>query len=100
MPEPAVYTLPNFLRAFGIGRTKFYEEVNAGRLRARKNGTRTVVLAVDAQSWLDHLPEFRPKKPGWRKPVSTEGEQPTLRALELTVPADNEKPSVARQNSR
>lgn len=62
MPEIAAYTLPEFLRAFGIGRTKFYEEVHAGRLKARKNGTRTIVLAADARAWLEALPQLQAKQ--------------------------------------
>jgi predicted DNA-binding transcriptional regulator AlpA len=58
----AAYTVSEFLEAFGLGRTKFYELVNAGQLKARKNGTKTVVLAADAQAWLDSLPAVEPKK--------------------------------------
>jgi hypothetical protein len=58
----AAYTVSEFLTAFGLGRTKFYELVNAGQLKARKNGTRTVVLAADAQAWLDSLPQVEPRK--------------------------------------
>lgn len=48
MTNPVAYSLADFLKAFAIGRTKFYEEVNSGRLKARKQGSRTVVLASDA----------------------------------------------------
>lgn len=56
------YTLKQFLADFGMGKTRFYELVNAGALKARKNGTRTVVLAADAQAYLDSLPAYEPKK--------------------------------------
>ena len=62
MSPIVAYPLGDFLKVFGIGRTRFYDEVNAGRLKARKNGARTVVLAVDAQAWLNSLPEIEPKK--------------------------------------
>lgn len=61
MQNIAAYTLPDFCRAFGIGRTKAYEEIRAGRLKARKNGTRTIILAADAEAWLNSLPELSPK---------------------------------------
>ena len=62
MPDIEAYTVPDFLRAFGIGRTKLYEEINAGRLKAKRAGGRTLILASDAKAWADALPAFRPAK--------------------------------------
>jgi hypothetical protein len=45
-----------FCESVGIGRTRFYHEVKAGRLRIRKVGRRTIVTADDAEEWLNHLP--------------------------------------------
>lgn len=59
--KPA-YTVNEFLAAFGLGRTRFYELVNARELIARKNGGRTIVRGDDAQRWLDSLPSVEPKK--------------------------------------
>ena len=53
---PLAYTVEDALAASGIGRTKFYEEIAAGRLKARKVGTRTLVLAPDLAAWLEALP--------------------------------------------
>ena len=52
-------------RAHGIGRTRFYDEVNSGRLKVRKLGTRTLVLREDAEAWLSLLPSVptRPRPP-------------------------------------
>lgn len=61
MNEPLAYALPDFLRLAAIGRTKAYEEIAAGRLKVRKNGSRTVVLADDARAYLRGLPEFAPR---------------------------------------
>ncbi len=61
MPQIEAYPLPEFCRAFGVGRTKAYEEINAGRLKARKSGVRTIILAADAAAWLNSLPELSPK---------------------------------------
>ena len=36
----------------GICKTKIYEDINAGRLRVRKMGRRTVVLTEDLLAWL------------------------------------------------
>lgn len=40
----------------GIGRTKIYEAISEGRLRARKLGKRTLILRADLSSFLDNLP--------------------------------------------
>jgi len=44
-----------FQRRYGVGNTKFYEEVKAGRLRAVKLGVRTLVLYADAAAWARSL---------------------------------------------
>ena len=46
----------SFCESVGIGRTRFYQEVKAGRLRVRKVGRRTIVTADDAEEWLSRLP--------------------------------------------
>jgi excisionase family DNA binding protein len=40
----------------GIGRTKIYEAILEGRLKARKFGKRTIVLRADLQTFLSGLP--------------------------------------------
>lgn len=45
-----------FCVAYSIGRTLAYEEIAAGRLRAKKVGSRTLILQSDAQAWADSLP--------------------------------------------
>lgn len=61
MPLKPAYTVNQFLADFGMGRTRFYELVNSGAIRARKNGNRTIVTGTDAQAWLDTLPPVEPK---------------------------------------
>lgn len=39
----------------GIGRTKLYEEISAGRLRVVKVGRRTLVPAKAIADWLSNL---------------------------------------------
>jgi excisionase family DNA binding protein len=56
--RPAANTVAEVLRRVGISRTKFYEEINAGRLKARKIGSKTVVLETDLQAYLDALPLY------------------------------------------
>ena len=49
-------SLAEFCRRYGPGKTKAYEEIKFGRLRARKIGKRTVITEDDAEDWLQHLP--------------------------------------------
>jgi excisionase family DNA binding protein len=49
--ELGAMTVKEFCRKYRIGTTKFYEEVKAGRLRAVKCGTRTLILNRDGISW-------------------------------------------------
>lgn len=62
MDEPLAYTVNDFLKLAGIGRTRFYEAVNSGQLKARKNGTKTLILAADAKAYLDGLPAIEPRQ--------------------------------------
>jgi hypothetical protein len=39
-----------------VGRTFIYEEIKSGRLRLKKAGRRSLILAEDAQAWLRGLP--------------------------------------------
>jgi hypothetical protein len=49
-------SIARFSEDYGIGRTKAYEELNSGRLRGRKIGTRTLISEDDAEAWLQCLP--------------------------------------------
>jgi hypothetical protein len=51
-------SLDDFCQRYRIGRTKTYEEINAGRLKARKAGRRTIIPEDDAEEWLSLLPPF------------------------------------------
>jgi hypothetical protein len=49
-------TVPDFCRWASIGRTRLYAEVKAGRIPLRKIGSKTVILRVDGEAWLNSLP--------------------------------------------
>ena len=43
----------------GIGRTKLYEAINKGKLRAKKYGKRTILLKDDLDDFLINLEDYR-----------------------------------------
>jgi excisionase family DNA binding protein len=50
------YSVDRFGLLFNIGRSTIYEEIRAGRLKARKAGARTLIAHEDAIAWLNALP--------------------------------------------
>jgi hypothetical protein len=48
--------VPEFCERYGPGRTKAYQEIAEGRLRARKYGRSTIITVEDAEDWLRRLP--------------------------------------------
>jgi excisionase family DNA binding protein len=52
------YSIEETARITSLGRTALYEEIKAGRLKARKAGRRTVVIADDIRQWLASLPQI------------------------------------------
>lgn len=44
--------------ATGIGRTKLYEIINKGNLRARKLGKKTIILKSDLEAFLQDLEAY------------------------------------------
>ncbi len=55
------FTIDEAVEAGAGGRTKIYEAINAGTLRAKKRGKRTVILAADLAQYLESLPDFHEK---------------------------------------
>ncbi len=49
------YSIDEFSKSAGIGRTGVYAEIRAGRLRPVKCGKRTLVPIDEARRWLDRL---------------------------------------------
>jgi hypothetical protein len=54
--QKLAYTIPELVSDSGVGRSKIYEEIAAGRLKVKKLGKRTLVLHGDAIAWLASLP--------------------------------------------
>ncbi len=56
--EKLAFTIPEVVEAGGGSRTVVYEAINAGTLRAKKRGKRTIILAADLAQYLESLPDF------------------------------------------
>lgn len=54
-PKPAklALSIKEVLDRIPIKRTRLYEELRNGRLRHKKIGSRTIILAVDLDAWLN-----------------------------------------------
>lgn len=53
----AAYSIEEVIKLSGIKRTKLYDEIKTGRLKIRKCGARSLVLADELKRWLTSLPE-------------------------------------------
>ncbi len=59
--EKLAYSIREAVAAGGGSRTKLYEAIAAGTLKARKRGRSTVILAADLALYLESLPDFHEK---------------------------------------
>lgn len=44
------------MQMMGMGRGSLYNEINAGRLKIRKSGRKTLIAVSDIQKWFENLP--------------------------------------------
>jgi hypothetical protein len=52
-------TIRAFCDAYGVGRTRTYDLIAAGKLQAVKNGPRTMIDAESAEALAASLPRFK-----------------------------------------
>ena len=64
MNAKLAFTIPEFVEASGVGRSSVYEAIAAGRLKARKNGARTLIAYDDGRDFIDALPVIEPDPEG------------------------------------
>ncbi len=53
------YSVDDFAELVGVGRTKIYQEIRDGRLRAKKLGSRTLIPGKVAADFIDSLPDMK-----------------------------------------
>lgn len=56
-PDVRAWSVDQFARSHGIGRTTAYAEIKEGRLIARRVKGRTLILDEDAAAWRAGLPK-------------------------------------------
>ena len=56
--EKLAYTIDQAVDQGAGSRTIVYEAINAGTLKAKKRGKRTIILAADLIQYLESLPDF------------------------------------------
>jgi excisionase family DNA binding protein len=59
--RPRARKIPSFCRYASIGRTKVYDDIKAGKLRAVKAGRSTLILHEDGEAYLNALPAVEVK---------------------------------------
>ena len=52
----AAYSIAEIIEMSGVCRTTIYAEIKTGRLKVRKLGRRTLILADELHHWLSSLP--------------------------------------------
>lgn len=55
----ASYTIDEVSKIITLGRTKIYENINAGTLKARKLGRKTIILKEDLEQFLTNLEPYK-----------------------------------------
>lgn len=56
--DDGALTPKEFQTKYRCGKTRMYGEINAGRLKAKKNGSSTLI--TNAREWLANLPDYEP----------------------------------------
>lgn len=56
--EKLAYSIEEVSKLCGLGKTKIYEAINLGDLKAKKYGSRTMILKSDLEKFLEHLGNY------------------------------------------
>jgi Helix-turn-helix domain len=58
-PQKRGFSVEQFCEIYDVGRSTAYNEIRAGRLKARKVGKRTIIGDEDAEDWFSQLPRVK-----------------------------------------
>lgn len=64
MKTPLAYKIEEACAATGIGKTRMYQALDSGELRAKKWGKSTLILKADLQQFLSNLEAYAPQTGG------------------------------------
>lgn len=56
--EQKTFSIDQASTVTGLGRTKLYQLINSGELKARKIGRKTIILKDDLEAFLDNLKAY------------------------------------------
>ena len=59
--DDGAYTLDEFCTRYAQSRSGTYREINAGRLTAKRRGSRLLISRAEARRWFSNLPSFEAK---------------------------------------
>lgn len=62
MKNALSYSIEEARSLTGLGRTKLYQLLHTGELKARKVGTRTIILRNDLEEFLENLQSYPSNK--------------------------------------
>jgi len=55
---PELLTIPQFCEAVNCGRTRAYQLINEGHVRALKNNRKTLIPRSEIERWIESLPSY------------------------------------------
>lgn len=61
-PQPLVLNTREAAQLIGIGLTLLYREIAAGKIKARKIGSRTIIKRSDIEAYIESLPVKQPEE--------------------------------------
>lgn len=67
MSEPVLITVAQAMQRWSVGKSKLYECFAAGRIEARKLGTRTLVVVESGDAFFSTLPRLGSEHSGRAK---------------------------------
>jgi len=70
------FTIHDFCKLYGLGRSKAYQILNAGQIHARKAGKITLIDKASAERWFQSLPSYQPSRRAIPKCVPVTGRGP------------------------